>query len=209
MQGARRRERQRHDDRPDQVFARSGAARSTRARWPAPYIAYKGITGPLEPVNEGSFRALKVEIQEGNIMMAHFPAPMARLEPRAADAWSTRSCTRSRRRCPRRIPAAHLGTLGGSFAFFGHDPGRERSFVLQTIEGGGWGGRPYEDGESASVSVCQGDVRNSPIETIELKTPVLVEQRALRHGLRRRREVSRRPRHDDADDATCSKAAGA
>ena len=25
------------------------------------YIAYKGLTGPLEPVNEGSFRALKVD----------------------------------------------------------------------------------------------------------------------------------------------------
>ena len=41
------------------------------------YIAYKGLTGPLEPVNEGSFSALKVEIQEGNFMMARFPAVMA------------------------------------------------------------------------------------------------------------------------------------
>jgi N-methylhydantoinase B len=30
--------------------------------------------------------------------------------------------------------------------------------------------------------VCQGDVRNSPIETIELKTPVRVDRRALRPG---------------------------
>ena len=40
-------------------------------------VAYKALTGPLEPVNEGSFRALKVIIPEGNIMMARFPAPMA------------------------------------------------------------------------------------------------------------------------------------
>ena len=40
-------------------------------------VAYKALTGPLDPVNEGSFRALKVIIPEGNIMMARFPAPMA------------------------------------------------------------------------------------------------------------------------------------
>ena len=49
-----------------------------------------------------------------------------------------------------------------------------------SIEGGGWGGRPFEDGASASVSICQGDVRNAPIENIELKCPVIVEERLLR-----------------------------
>jgi len=143
-----------------------------------PYIAYKGVTGPLEPVNEGSFRALKVEIQEGNMFMARFPAPMggwSRGLPTLVDV-ILRALAKA---LPETVPAAHLGTLGGSFAFFGHDAAG-RSFVLQTIEGGGWGGRPWGDGESAAVSVCQGDVRNAPIETIELKTPVLVEQRALR-----------------------------
>ena len=52
--------------------------------------------------------------------------------------------------------------------------------MLQSLEGGGWGGRPFEDGESGTVSVCQGDVRNAAIEAIELKCPVMVEQRALR-----------------------------
>jgi N-methylhydantoinase B len=143
-----------------------------------PYIAYKGVTGPLEPVNEGSFRALKVEIQEGNMFMARFPAPMggwSRGLPTLVDV-ILRALAQA---LPDTVPAAHLGTLGGSFAFFGTDAAG-RSFVLQTIEGGGWGGRPSGDGESAAVSVCQGDVRNAPVETIELKTPVLVEQRALR-----------------------------
>ncbi len=30
------------------------------------------------------------------------------------------------------------------------------------------------------MSVCQGDVRNAPIETMELKTPVLILERSLR-----------------------------
>jgi N-methylhydantoinase B len=145
----------------------------------APYIAYKGITGPLDGVNEGSFRALKVEIQEGNIMMAHFPAVMAgwsRVLPTVIDTILKALAPA----LPDFVPAAHQGTLGGSMTFFGFDPDKRRNFVLQTIEGGGWGARPFEDGESACVSVCQGDVRNSPVETIELKAPVIVNRRALR-----------------------------
>ncbi|MFI5267477.1 MAG: hydantoinase B/oxoprolinase family protein [Chloroflexota bacterium] len=143
------------------------------------YIAYKGITGPLEPVNEGSFRALTVDIQEGNIMMARYPAPMAGwslILPTVVDM----TLKALGPALPDRMPAAHLGTLGGALAFFGYDEAKRRNFVLQTIEGGGWGGRPWEDGEDASVSVCQGDVRNAPVEAIELKTPVLIERRALR-----------------------------
>jgi N-methylhydantoinase B len=146
-----------------------------------PYIAYKGLTGPLEPVNEGSFRALKVDIQEGNFMMARFPAVMAgwsRALPTVVDTILKALADAM----PERIPAAHLGTLGGSMTFFGRDAESGRSFVLQTIEGGGWGARPWEDGESATVSVCQGDVRNAPVETIELKSPVLVDKRGLGGG---------------------------
>ena len=147
----------------------------------APYIAYKGITGPLEPVNEGSFRALKVLIQEGNMFMARFPAPMAgwsRALPTMVDTIVKALAPA----IPKRTPAAHLGTLGGGVSFFGRDPKTGKAFVLQTIEGGGWGARPAEDGPSASVSVCQGDVRNAPIETIELKSPIMVDRRALRDG---------------------------
>ena len=58
------------------------------------------------------------------------------------------------------------------------------------IFGGGWGGRPDEDGEDASVSVCQGDVRNAPVELQEIKYPVLVETHALRARFWRRRPAS-------------------
>jgi N-methylhydantoinase B len=79
-----------------------------------------------------------------------------------------------------RIPAGHHALLGGSIVFFGTYPNSNKNFVLQSLEGGGWGGRPFEDGESGTVTVCQGDVRNAAIEAIELKCPVMVEQRALR-----------------------------
>jgi N-methylhydantoinase B len=142
-------------------------------------VAYKALTGPLEPVNEGSFRALKVIIPEGNIMMARYPAPMSGwslIVPTVVDTIIKALGSAMRDR----VPAGHHGLLGGSVVFFGVHPKTQRRFVVQSIEGGGWGGRPTEDGESGTVSVCQGDVRNASIEGIELKCPVVVESRALR-----------------------------
>jgi len=142
-------------------------------------VAYKALTGPLDPVNEGSFRALKVIIPEGNIMMARFPAPMSGwsyIVPMVVDT-IVAALAKAK---PDGVPAGHHGLLGGSVVFFGVHPNTKKRFVVQSIEGGGWGGRPFEDGVSGTVSVCQGDVRNGSIEGIELKCPVVIESRGLR-----------------------------
>ncbi len=142
-------------------------------------VAYKALTEPEAAVNEGSFSALKTIIPEGNVMMAKYPAPMggwSMIVPTVVDT-IFRALAPA---IPDRIPAAHHGLLGGSIVFIGKDPKTGGNFVLQSLEGGGWGGRPHEDGESAAVSVCQGNVKNSPIESMEIKTPVVVEERSLR-----------------------------
>jgi N-methylhydantoinase B len=142
-------------------------------------VAYKMLTAPLEPVNEGSFRALNVIIPEGNIMMARYPAPMSSwsvIIPTVVDTIIAALAPAM----PDKVPAAHHGLIGGAVVFFGVDPKTKRRFVVQSVEGGGWGGRSFEDGESATVSVCQGDVRSASIEGIEIKCPVLIENRSLR-----------------------------
>ena len=168
----------------DMTIDLTGCSRQRRApinarTLAAPLIAYKALTTPAEPINEGAFRALKIDIQEGNYMMARHPAAMAswgRTLPTVVDTifLALEPALRGR------LPAAHLGVLGGPVVFFGNDPRTQRPFVTQSIEGGGWGGRPTGDGESASVSVCQGDVRNAPIEKMELRWPILVRRRELR-----------------------------
>ncbi len=141
-------------------------------------IAYKAMTQPVNPVNEGSFRALDIIMPEGNFMMARHPLPMtgwSLMLPTVADTIIAALAPGMKDKAP----AGHHSDLGG-VAFFGVDPKTKRRFVLQSIEGGGWGGRPHEDGESGSVSICQGDVRNGAIEAIELKCPLLIERRGLR-----------------------------
>src|SRR5207237_8053483 len=78
----------------------------------APLIAYKALTMPPEPVNEGAFRALKIEIQEGNYMMARHPAAMAswgRTLPTVVDTifLAMEPVLRGK------LPAAHMGFVGG------------------------------------------------------------------------------------------------
>ena len=81
-------------------------------------VAYKALTGPLDPVNEGSFRALKVIIPEGNIMMAGFRRRCRAGAP-SCRPWWTPSCRRWPKAMPDRVPAGHHGLLGGSVVFFG------------------------------------------------------------------------------------------
>ena len=140
-------------------------------------IAFKCLTQPQAPVNEGCFRPLELVLPPGKILNARSPA--------ALGLWSialpTVIDTILKALAPvlsERIPAAHKGDMGGC-SIGGYRPDGRR-FLLMNIFGGGWGGRPHEDGESASVSICQGDVRSAPIELQEIQYPFLIERFALR-----------------------------
>jgi N-methylhydantoinase B len=140
-------------------------------------VAFKNLTQGEAPVNEGSFRALELILPEGRILNARWPAALGLWSiplPTVIDTILKALAPA----LPERIPAAHKGDMGGcSIGGFRPDG---RRFLLMNIFGGGWGGRPHEDGESASVSICQGDVRSAPIELQEMQYPFLIERFALR-----------------------------
>jgi N-methylhydantoinase B len=141
-------------------------------------VAFKALTSPELDVNEGCFRPLDIILPEGTMLSAKPPA--------ALGLWSIALPTvidtilkGLAPAIPDKVPAAHKGDMGGC-SFFGFREDNGTRFLLLNIFGGGWGGRPDEDGETASVSICQGDVRNTPIELQEIKYPFLIEQHALR-----------------------------
>ena len=143
-------------------------------------VAFKSLVSPFSPIDEGCFRPLKVVIPTGKILSATSPAPVgnwSRTLPTVVDL-ILRALAPA---MPHKIAAGHKGDMGG-YAFFGTDPRTRRRFLCQTIMGGGWGGRAHEDGENATVSICQGDVQNAPIELQELYYPVMIEQHRLREG---------------------------
>jgi N-methylhydantoinase B len=141
-------------------------------------VAFKALTSPHREVNEGSFRALKVILPPGKLLSARRPAPIGGWSLSLPTVLDTifRALAPA---LPDRIPAAHKGDMGG-YAIFGANPKTGRRYVCQNIIGGGWGGRPFEDGAAASVSMCQGDVKNTPIELQELYYPLLYESHAFR-----------------------------
>lgn len=141
-------------------------------------VAFKALTAPQREVNEGSFRALKVILPPGKLLSARRPAPIGGWSLSLPTVLDTifRALAPA---LPERVPAAHKGDMGG-YAIFGMNSKTGRRYVCQNIIGGGWGGRPFEDGVSAAVSMCQGDVKNTPIELQELYYPLLYECYAFR-----------------------------
>jgi N-methylhydantoinase B len=141
-------------------------------------VAFKCLTMPHAAVNEGCFRPLTLVSPEGTMLNARPPA--------ALGLWSialpTVIDTILRALAPALpgvIPAAHKGDMGGC-SFYGNRADTGARYVLMNIFGGGWGGRPHGDGMSSSVSICQGDVRNTPVELQEIHYPFIVECHALR-----------------------------
>ena len=143
-------------------------------------VAYKCLTTPTDyPVNDGSFRSLKVIMPMGTVISAERPFPMR--------VWMTFPMTvidtifkALSDAIPDRVVAGHHADL-----VFPNIHGLSRKdgrlFIVGIGPlGGGWGAKMTEDGVSATVCMNDGDTHNSPTEQLESKYPVLVERYCLR-----------------------------
>lgn len=161
-------------DMPDQVTGpiNSGSSGGTAAA----RVAFKALTLPTHPVDEGCFRNLCVQLRPKSLVSAEPPAALGQWSiplPTLIDTIITALAPGM----PDVVPAAHKGDMGG-FSLHGYHEGTR--WVCMAITDGGWGGRPTEDGPSAAVSVCQGDVRNVPIEVQEARFPLRFSYHQLR-----------------------------
>ncbi len=141
-------------------------------------VAFKALTLPSHPVDEGCFRLLKVILPPGKFLSAQPPAALGLWSiplPTVIDTVLAAFASA----VPEKIPAAHKGEMGG-FALYGTNEATGQRYVCLNMMGGGWGGRPKADGPSGAVSICQGDVRNTPIELLECRYPLFFEKFSLR-----------------------------
>lgn len=143
-------------------------------------VAYKCLTTPTDyPVNDGSFRSLKVIMPMGRVISAERPFPMR--------VWMTFPMTvidtifkALSNAIPDRIIAGHHADLVFP-NIHGISQKDGRLFIVGIGPlGGGWGAKQSEDGVSATVCMNDGDTHNSPTEQLESKYPVLVERYSLR-----------------------------
>jgi N-methylhydantoinase B len=143
-------------------------------------VAFKCVTSPTDyPINDGSFRNLKVILPPGRIVSAVRPAPMR--------WWMTFPMTvvdtifkALAKAIPDQIIAGHHADLCVA-TLDGFHPDTKRLFITSIGPlGGGWGAKRSEDGVAATVCINDGDTHNSPNEQMEAKFPVLVESLSLR-----------------------------
>src|SRR5258706_11934856 len=145
-------------------------------------VAYKCLTSPTDyPINEGSFRPLKVILAPGSVVSAVKPAAMR--------WWMTFPMTvvdtvfkAMENAIPERTIAAHHADLLVCL-INGISPKDGRLFLAGIgPSGGGFGAKIDEDGVSATVCMNDGDTHNHPVEQMEAKYPLLFERHALREN---------------------------
>lgn len=138
-------------------------------------VAYKCLTSPTDyPINDGSFRSLKVIVPPGRVVSAVRPAPMR--------WWMTYPMTivdtifkALAPAIPDRVIAGHHADLLVA-ACHGINPKTNEFFIANFGPlGGGWGAKHNEDGVSATVCINDGDTHNGPNEQAEAKFPLVVE----------------------------------
>ena len=142
-------------------------------------VAFKCVTSPTDyPINDGSFRNLKVILPLGSIVSAVRPAPMR--------WWMTFPMTvvdtifkALAKAIPGQIIAGHHADLCVALLDGFYVDTKKLFITSHGPLGGGWGAKRDEDGVSATVCINDGDTHNSPNEQFEAKYPVMIESLSL------------------------------
>ena len=143
------------------------------------YLAMKHIF-PEVPINAGTFVPLEIEDPDGTFLYARYPRPVSGCAAEVSQRIAEAVFNALTEALPERLFAAPAGT-SGNFALGGHDPEKDRSYVMYVISGGGYGGNPNNDGISNGCSTI-GISKSTPVEVMEQHYPVLFEEFALHEG---------------------------
>lgn len=140
-------------------------------------LAFKAITTPDTPANEGNFRPLRVEAPPGSVMHAVPPVPTFTLwTALLAAEVVTKAFAQG---MPDQIPACSGGDIFAMMAV-GIHPQTGQMFLEGSNEAVGFGAHSGGDGENGLMHLSEPGCRNNPVEVIEMKAPMLVHQYGLR-----------------------------
>jgi N-methylhydantoinase B len=143
-------------------------------------VAFKFLTTPLlSPINEGSFRPLKIVLPLGRVVSATKPAPVRTwmAVPQTVADTIIKALAPA---CPDKVIAGSHDDLAVP-QIRGQDLDTGRLFhVPPVLSGGGWGAVSDADGQSATFCINDGDTHNTPVEAGEARSPIFIDFRALR-----------------------------
>jgi N-methylhydantoinase B len=136
----------------------------------------KALLDPDVPNNQGMLDLPRIVAEQGTILNAVFPAPVAA---------RANTCQRIidvivgalAKALPREVVGAANGA-NTTAVFSGIDPRTKSHYVYLETLGGGFGGRATKDGTDG-VQVHITNTSNLPVESIEMEYPLLVESYSL------------------------------
>lgn len=139
----------------------------------AAQIVYKAITTGSALANEGSFRPLKILVDEGSIFCAQRPAPVSyyfEAQLHALDlVWKALAP-----HMPELVGAGQINSVSGIAIGTTH-PDSGKFVMARETQLGGWGGRPGRDGQNGLYSAASGESFNSPVEVYERRNGIQVD----------------------------------
>jgi N-methylhydantoinase B len=159
----------------------SGSSDQSRGPLNAPrptsisYVRYgaKAITTPTLPNNEGCFRPLTIRLRRGSMFDPIRPAPTS-LWVEASQNIPDLMLKALAPAIPDRVRASTFGSDVATF-IYGTDPRSQRYYIMvEESVPGGWGAKPWADGETALHALAEGDTYNIPIEMVEVNYPLRI-----------------------------------
>ncbi len=140
-------------------------------------LIFKALTTPDTPATAGNFRPLRIIAPEGNLMHATPPAPTFTLwTGLLAGEVILKALAQG---MPDRVPACSGGDVCTMMGL-GMDSRTGRPWLEATNEAVGFGGHAGGDGENGIMHLTEPGCRNNPVEVLEVKSPMLIEEYSLR-----------------------------
>lgn len=148
-------------------LSRTGLETAVRA-------AFKAITTPTLPANNGSFSHVKLICPENTMVSANAPAPVSVYYEIFLAAIDLLLKTLGPI-VPNKLPAGHFRSVCVTY-ISGFHPVSNEFYVQAEPLSGGWGACAFHDGNKGQFSYAHGESYNIPAETRERKYGVMVEE---------------------------------
>ena len=141
------------------------------------YLGIRCALGREVPNNAGVYRCITIAAPEGSILNPRMPAAVA---ARALTGYRVVDAVLGALAAiaPDRVMAAGEG--GNTVVCIGgYEAGSQTPFILVDMINGAWGGRAGKDGIEGVTNPSQ-NMSNMPVETLEARYPIRIEEYALR-----------------------------
>lgn len=151
-------------------LSRTGLETAVRA-------AFKAITTPTLPANNGSFKHVELICPKGTLVSAESPTPVSIYYEVFLTAIDMLLKTLGPI-VPDKLPAGHFRSVCVTY-ISGLHPVTNEFYVQAEPLSGGWGACAFHDGNRGQFSYAHGESYNIPAETRERKYGVIVEEYAF------------------------------